>query len=319
MKKLKELFDIKYGSQLNFNKMTPDSKNGINFVTRSSKNLGVKDKVKLLNNLNPFPKNTITVALGGSVLSSFVQLTPYYTGQNIKILIPKIDMSIEDLIYYCICIEKNKFRYSSHGREANITLDDILVPSKPERNIYGKKNLDLIIEKMSEKKNNNQTLKSKKINYKEFFIKDIFDVSGSKTTPIKTLKTFGYGKYPYVTTTSSNFGQRFRFNYYTEKGHVLTMDSAVKGACFYQSENFSASDHVEKLKPKLSVTKEFLIYVSVLINQQTFRFSYGRKANQERIRNIKILLPITTDNIIDYDYIDNFIQNLKYSNTLDFV
>ena len=104
MKKLNDLFDISYGTQLDFNKMEINSSAGVNFVTRSRKNLGVKDKVNILPNVKPIQGGTITVALGGSVLSSFVQLTPYYTGQNIKILTPKIDMSIEDLIYYCICI-----------------------------------------------------------------------------------------------------------------------------------------------------------------------------------------------------------------------
>lgn len=315
MKKLNDLFDISYGTQLDFNKMEINSSAGVNFVTRSRKNLGVKDKVNILPNVKPIQGGTITVALGGSVLSSFVQLTPYYTGQNIKILTPKIDMSIEDLIYYCICIEKNKFRYSSHGREANITLDSLLVPDKPENKVFINNNIDSKIEKISKKIKESFDLKKYKPNFSEFYIKDIFEVLGSTTTPEETLKSYGKGKYPYITTTSENFGQKGKYNYYTDLGHILTVESAIRGICFYQKENFSASDHVEKLIPKEKVTSEFLIYVSVLINQQNLRFSYGRKANQERIRELKILLP-SKNKTIDYDYIDLYIQNLNYSNSL---
>jgi hypothetical protein len=315
MKKLNDLFDISYGTQLDFNKMEINSSAGVNFVTRSRKNLGVKDKVNILPNVKPIQGGTITVALGGSVLSSFVQLTPYYTGQNIKILTPKIDMSIEDLIYYCICIEKNKFRYSSHGREANITLDSLLVPDKPKNKVLINNNIDSEIEKISKKIKESFDLKKYKPNFSEFYIKDIFEVLGSTTTPEETLKSHGKGKYPYVTTTSENFGQKGKYNYYTDLGHILTVESAIRGTCFYQKENFSASDHVEKLIPKEKVTSEFLIYVSVLINQQNLRFSYGRKANQERIRELKILLP-SKNKTIDYDYIDLYIQNLNYSNSL---
>ena len=32
-------------------------------------------------------------------------------------------------MFYCYAIEHNRFRYTSHGREANKTLDELLVPS----------------------------------------------------------------------------------------------------------------------------------------------------------------------------------------------
>ena len=38
-------------------------------------------------------------------------------------------MSLETKLYYCLCIEANRFRYSTYGREANRTLRTLLVPS----------------------------------------------------------------------------------------------------------------------------------------------------------------------------------------------
>lgn len=314
MEKLSDLFDIVYGNQFDLNKMTITENSKINFVSRGATNLGVVAKVDNFNNKEPFHGGCITVALGGSVLSSFVQMSDFYTGQNIKVLKPKTEMSFELLVYYALCIEKNKFRYSSHGREANVTLNDILVPSCNEVPFDHNFNIQNEVDSLKKSKVNNQ-ISLENIKFKNFLIKDIFDVTGTKTTSIRELVKMGEGEYPYITTSSKNFGLGGKFNFFTEMGHVLTLESAVNGVCFYQEKQFSASDHVEKLTPKENVTKEFLIYVSVLINKQTFRFNYGRKANQDRIKNMTISLPIAGDKI-DYDFIDRFIGCQEYSSQI---
>jgi hypothetical protein len=38
-------------------------------------------------------------------------------------------MSLSTKLFYCLCIEANRFRYSTFGREANRTLKNLLVPS----------------------------------------------------------------------------------------------------------------------------------------------------------------------------------------------
>jgi restriction endonuclease S subunit len=311
MRKLSEIFDIVYGNQFDLNKMSISEDSNINFVSRGATNLGVVAKVDKFNEKEPFPAGCITVALGGSVLSSFVQTKEFYTGQNVKVLKPKNEMSFELLIYYSLCIEKNKFRYSSHGREANATLNDIMVPMCNEIPFEHTFNIDDEINNLKKSKLDNK-ISIENIEFSNYLIKDIFEVTGTKTTSVTELNKIGDGEYPYVTTSSKNFGQNGKFDLYTENGYVLTLESAVNGVCFYQDKNFSASDHVEKLTPKNNVSKEFLIYVSVLINKQTFRFNYGRKANQDRIKNMVISLPVINGNI-NYEFIDDFIGSMEYS------
>ena len=77
----------------------------------------------------PYAEGLITVALGGSTLSSFVQSNPFYTAQNIDVLTPLAAMSLDVKLYYCLCIEANRFRYSTFGREANRTLKYLRVPA----------------------------------------------------------------------------------------------------------------------------------------------------------------------------------------------
>ena len=132
--KLNKLFVLSYGTKFDLNKMIiaiDADKDKINFVSRSSKNLGVVAKVKKISDKEPHPAGLITVTLGGTyLLSAFVQPNPFYTAQNIIVLTPKNKMSFEEKIFYCMCIAENRFRYISHGREANRTLKTLELPDK---------------------------------------------------------------------------------------------------------------------------------------------------------------------------------------------
>lgn len=130
---LNEIFSIQHGNKFDKNKMRVVShliEDSVAFVGRSAVDNGITDFVMWFEGVEPYPPGLITVALGGSALSSFVQPFPFYTGQNIDVLIPPDDMAIDERLYYCRCIEANQFRYSTFGREANRTLAMIPVPSR---------------------------------------------------------------------------------------------------------------------------------------------------------------------------------------------
>lgn len=124
---LEKLFTVKYGNQFDLYQLDNDDGH-IDFVSRGEKDNGVSSKVKTFKGNEPFQAGLITVALGGSVLASFVQINNFYTGQNVKVLSPKREMNLLEKLYYCMAIKHNRFRYSALGREANKTLKDILIP-----------------------------------------------------------------------------------------------------------------------------------------------------------------------------------------------
>lgn len=128
---LNRLFVVEHGNKLDLNKMEQcgPSDDAIVFVGRSGERNGLTGFVKKLDDQEPYESGLITVALGGSALSSFVQPRPFYTAQNIDVLKPMTKMSIDVKLYYCLCIEANSFKYSTYGREANRTLKTLLVPT----------------------------------------------------------------------------------------------------------------------------------------------------------------------------------------------
>jgi hypothetical protein len=130
MIKVSDLFEVKYGVNLELNALKQIS-TGINFVSRTSKNNGVSARVALIDGVEPIAPGTISVAGGGSVMESFLQTEPYYSGRDLYYLTPKHTLTDSEKLYYCACLRANKYRYN-YGRQANRTLKDILIPSPSE-------------------------------------------------------------------------------------------------------------------------------------------------------------------------------------------
>lgn len=146
-------------------------------------------------------------------------------------------------------------------------------------------------------------------NWKWFNYTDLFGISGSKTTPKEELETYGRGEYPYVTTQAVNNGVENFYNYCTEKGGVLTVDSAVLGFCSYQEKDFSASDHVEVLTPKFKLNKYIALFLTTIINREQYRYSYGRKCSQIKLKKSRIKLPVTIEGEPDWKYMEDFVKD----------
>ena len=113
-----------------------------------------------------------------------------------------------------------------------------------------------------------------------------------------------------------NNGVEGFYDFYTEDGNVLIIDSAVKGVCSYQAQKFTASDHVEKLIPKFELNPYLAMFFITLINLERYRYSYGRKFNQIRIKETEIILPVDKNNEPDYKFMEDYIKSLQYSDSI---
>ena len=150
---LKKLFIIKYGVNLELN-ACDDSVPEINFVSRTAENNGISSRVLKIDGIVPQKAGLITVAGGGSVLSTFLQNEPFYSGRDLYTLEVKEEITNEAKLFLITLIEKNKYKYS-YGRQANKTMPEleIVLPIKRD-------------------KNNNPILDNKKIYSEEGYIPD---------------------------------------------------------------------------------------------------------------------------------------------------
>lgn len=126
---VKEIFNVLYGVNLELNKLEQvPTANGIPFVSRTANNNGISTYVKPITDLIPNPAHTLSVAGGGSVLATFYQNMPYYSGRDLYVLSPKKHLSALQMLFCCMCLVANKYRYS-YGRQANKTLGNIMLPN----------------------------------------------------------------------------------------------------------------------------------------------------------------------------------------------
>lgn len=156
-------------------------------------------------------------------------------------------------------------------------------------------------------------------NWKWFRLGDkrLFEIEGSKTTPVKELELSGEGDYPYITTQARNNGVCGFYGMHTEQGRCFTIDSAVKGYCSWHCENFSASDHVEKLIPRFDCNNYIAMFLVTVINMEQYRYNYGIKCNQTRIKNMKIKLPVDSNGDPDWEFMIEYVKSLPYSANLE--
>ena len=309
---LKNIFNIEYGNQLNKNKLLLDD-NGVNFVSRTSKNLGIDGKVGRIANIQPYPKGLITVTLGGTyLLSSFVQPEPFYTAQNIKVLRPKQEMSFLQKIFYCYAITQNRFRYTSHGREANKTLDELLVPSFDSIPKFVNK-IDLKKYKKS-KQPFDATFKNSDANkeWYSFKLRDLFEIKKGKRL---TKAAMVDGETPFIGAIDSNNGYRdFIAQKPNHRANTITVNyNGSVAEAFYQPKPFRASDDVNVLYPKFQLNRYIGLFITTLIRLEKYRFNYGRKWHLERMQTSTIRLPVNTNGDPDWEFMERYIKSLPYS------
>lgn len=306
--KVSDVFTLHQGNGFELYNMTESHDSHINFVSRTAQNNGVVARVLKEEQIEPFPAGLITVALGGSVLSSFVQTRPFYTAFHIMVLEPKQSMSLNEKLFYCMCIQKNAYRYS-YGRQANKSLKDVELPDE----LPGWVN-DTIILPISTQNPVSSNFSTSK--WKEFVLDDLFTfVKGRRLTKADMIP----GSVNFIGAISDNNGVR---------DHISTDDCSPSncitvnyngsvGEAFYQDKPFWASDDVNILYPKnWALNKYIALFIITVIKANRFKFGYGRKWTLDKMKSSSIKLPALEDGTPDFCYMEEFIKMLPYGDRI---
>lgn len=313
---LQEIFHVQYGNQFDLNKMRLSYRNDPNsilFVSRSAKNNGVSSYVLKYNDQPPFQKGLITVALGGSSLSSFVQPKKFYTGQNVAVLTSKEKLTIQEKLFYCLAIKSNDYRYSACGREANRTLKYLLVPAVEEIPKWVQSISVTKYDKSNQSFNNDPTPKLDVDNWKYFKLDDIFTLKKGKRLTKANMKQ---GNTPFIGAIDSNNGYRqFIERDPMHSANTITVNYNGNGVAeaFYQPNPYYCSDDVNVLYPKFEMNKYSALFICSIIRKEKYRFSYGRKWALNRMKESKIKLPINKEGNLDTPFMEEFIKTLNFS------
>ena len=307
------IFDAEYGNSLELNRFKKNSE-GISFVSRTARNNGVSANITEIEGLSPFPAGTITVALGGSVLATFLQPEPFYSGYHIFCLTPKISLTDEEKLYYCSCISANKYRYN-YGRQANRTLRHLLIPAKSEIPIWVNKADIHQYDNVQESFNKRRAQTLDTLKWQWFQIQELFVIKkGKRLTKANMIN----GKIPFIGSIDSNNGYREYIGQDPiHTGNTITVNyNGSVAEAFYQPQPFWASDDVNVLYPKFKMNQYIALFFVALIKMEKYRFNYGRKWHMERMNISEIKIPIKTKDVPDFKFMERYIKTIPFSKNI---
>jgi len=314
--KVKDIFALHQGNSLELMHLETSETSNINFVSRSAQNNGVVARVDLVDNIKPFPAGYVTVALGGSVLSSFVQLKPFYTAFHIMALEPKKEMTLQEKLFYCMCIKANAYRYG-YGRQANKSLRDIELPDRIPKWVYNT-SVTPISTKIKQKRLALRNIDA----WKEFCIGDFFTVSrGERIVRDRdyfTQKTTEY-KYSVITASKQNNGADGYYHSYNCPQNSIVCGGEAGGMfTTYQPNECWVMDRARIFTPKNNVVVNVYtaMFLVTLFSQNQYKYSYNRTPNPDGIEKTIIKLPVTANGEPDWDYMEKYIKALTYSDRI---
>lgn len=100
----------------------------------------------------------------------------------------------------------------------------------------------------------------------------------------------------YITRTGDNNGCEMIVDIscvesmYIQKGNAITIGDTT-ATCFYQSDDFITGDHIVVLRAEW-LNEIVALYIITILNNEQYKYSYGRAFLLERIKNTLIKLPI---------------------------
>lgn len=326
-----ELFEVVYGVNLELVNCIETDKNdpeAIAFVSRTESNNGVSAYVKPVQGVKPQPKDTITVAGGGSVLATFLQTRQFYSGRDLYLLYPKENISNKVKLFLVTIIKANKYRYN-YGRQANVTLPSLRLrlpvtvdnkPNWPWMELY----IDSLHSKLLTTSNDTTNIPHP-LNisgWNEFRVGDLFDsiykVASYDGNELESADIWSEKTIPYVTRTDLDNGVKSLVlndglsN--VEDGNAIVIGDTTS-TISYQPNPFVAGEHI--IAARADWMNKFTgLFVTCLLRQERYRYSYGRAYKLDSIRNTMLRLPSTTDGKPDWQFMEEYIKSLPYGDRL---
>lgn len=325
---VRDLFDVVYGVNLelvNCTETTKDDPEAVAFVSRTESNNGVSAYVKPVHEVEPQPKNTITVAGGGSVLSTFLQTQPFYSGRDLYLLYSKEEISHKAKLFIVTIIKANKYRYN-YGRQANTSLPYLrlrlpaLVNGKPDWG-WMESYVDSLHSEPLKTKNKKLGTSINPNNWKWFQLggqSGLFDIRKGKRLTAED-QTDGFT--PYIGAIDSNNGVSNLIGQSPlHEGNTISLSyNGSVGEAFYQPLPYWATDDVNVLylRPEYGKLNPAVgLFICSVLRNEKYRYSYGRKWTLDNMKKTMIKLPATFEGTPDWVQMEEYIKSMPYGDRL---
>lgn len=316
-----DIFVISRGKRL----VTLDQVNGdIAYISSSKKNNGI-DNYILPPNFMKVYKNALTLNNSGSVGYCFYHPYKFVASDHctvIQIKDKKIKLNNYISLFLKPIIEsmKNKYNFAREINNERLRKEKILLPTTDYKSPDWEFMENYIKELSKTIKYDNKIAKNQMFDryfqlevkkWKEFKIKDVFEIiRGKRLIEIDRIK----GDIPYYSASDYDNGLTDKISnpLFVEKDALIY---TTFGKCYYVENEFTASDEISILKNKyLNIYNG--LFISTIITQNKYKYSFGRKAFENKFSDDIIKLPIDEKEKIDFEFMENYIKSLPYSSNL---
>lgn len=320
---IKEVFSrIQRGKRLKKEKHKTGS---IPYVSSTSTNNGVDAFIGNDSNVRVF-RDCLSLANSGSVGVCFYEPFSFIASDHITSLHGQFTKEENLFLSTMLCRLMEKYNFNREINDNRISREKILLPVNKEGNIPFEKIKEYIYNIERRKINEYKNYAKNKLSfiyytqdvrcngYSEFSLLDIFSYKRGNQNNMSSLEK---GEFMLVSAKNSNNGIKGFYNSDKEifSGHCITLNNDGDGGvglAYYQPSKFLLDSHVYALYPKEPLSKFSLLYISHSISKQRCCFSHGHSISQQRLKKIKILLPVNEKNSPDYKYMEQYIKNIMY-------
>lgn len=312
---LDRIFDLRYGHSLELNALTRvEPPDGVNFVSRAMGNNGVTARV--LVDVEPAKPGELSVALGGGVLSTFVQPEPFVCGRDVMILRAKDpSMTVSEKLWWALCIWENRYRFS-YGRQANRTLGSLLVPVEvPEWvNTTELPAYDGLAKSAGDSVAFTDPTGP---GWCDFQLQDLFEVKkGRRVT--KADRSPGATRFVGASEKNNGITDFADLAPIFPSGTLTVVYNGNSvGNAFFQDQDYFACDDVNVLVPRYPMSRWVQLFIAAVIKHGRSRFTYGYKWTLARMKTTAVRLPVGADGNPDWVYMESFMKGLPFSAAIE--
>ena len=331
-----ELFEIQ--NTLSFNKDKLVDGNDFDYVTRTSQNQGILQETGFVNEENINPAGTWS--LGLLQMDFFYREKPWYAGQFVRKIVPKIALNKSSILFFTVIFNKQKQNLLS-GLVRNV--DKAFLNAKihlPTKNgeidfafmenfiaeLEAERIAELEAERIAEleaylsatglqdytlTKEEEKALQGfEGVEFEEFTYQNIFNkiIQGRRLRKEDQIS----GTIPFVMAGTTNTGV---VNYISNPvasfpKNSITID--IFGNTFYRNYDFGAGDDTGVYwNDEKEYSKEIMLFCATAMEKSLFgKFSFGKKLRSSQSVDFKMFLP-STQGVPLYAYMEVFIRAVQ--------
>jgi len=256
-------------------------------------------------------EDALTVAYNGAPLTA--KYRPYRFGakDDIGVLEPKEQMSPRVLLYVATLLNAKRWRYS-YGRKCfKKKLESVQIQMPANTAPIEKLLAGVSLDRRPEIATRKESVLPPAEKWVEMRLNDLFDL---KRGDFHSLRDLGAGPFATVSRTEADNGVVGYFERpcgSTLYPPGLVTVSTVSGDAFVQMERFQATDNVIILIPRKPMQRTTAYFMAAMINDQKWRYSYGRQPYVGKLSALTIRVPCN-NGALDETTIQHMVESQPY-------